>query len=87
MIASQTFLVCDDRFEKYRSGITWNVPQLEYVWCFPHETGVMCVGEEDHGGKVPFSSHHIPRIHLVTLSCHCVDLDLLAEAIYQVSPQ
>jgi hypothetical protein len=47
----------------------------------------MGFGEEDHGGKVPFSSYHIKVAH-----CHCdvtfdFDLEYLAEIVFgKLSP-
>ena len=47
-------------FEESWSAIFKSVPLLGFVWCFYHDWIVfMCFWEEDHRGKVPFSSYHI----------------------------
>ena len=60
MTVFQTFLVFDDldSFEEYWSGIlyplNWDVSDAALMI----RTGLMGLGEKDHRGKVPLSSHH-----------------------------
>lgn len=51
------------------------------IWCFSHDaSGVIGFGEEDHRGKVPFSSHSV-RVYTINMIVN-VDLDHLAEAVF-----
>ena len=59
--ASQALLGFDnfDSFEEYWSGISQAVLQLRFVWSFScDEIRVICLGEKNQRGKVPFSSYH-----------------------------
>lgn len=61
MAVSQTLVVFNDldSFDEYWSCILEDVPLLECICCFCPKAGLMGPWEEDHRGRLSFSSHDV----------------------------